>query len=537
MRKVLLTTEYEPVYSLQMADGKLMDLCDGNFIVSHQDELLALSSNRKKKLSLHLMAANMGVPVKVLEHPTKKLFIRTIKENNFDDIGFSTIVPSLEKVEEMIKICRKFSPTSRIIIGGHGVDHEKARNIGADIICRGDGISFMQKLMGTETKGFHHPALPFRHTLKSLRRIPYSNKLAEESLVILCGVGCPMGCEYCPATSFYDRKRFSFMDGPSLVETILRLKEKHPKANFFLWDQDFLLDKKRAIYFGQAIQTYNSKCTNEEDIITWATQASIKTISSFDYDELFDYGCRFLAIGVENSEELWEKRKGEEPHKLFRKLHERGIGSFAFFIIGWENHDTQRTYEEVNYLLSLDPTINHFTLLTPEPGTAFYKELKEQNRLLDLPPRCFNYGTLLFKHPLITSEEAKAAFTHAYKSGTKKLGATILRVLKIKFYGYRYATNRFGADSVTALAFKNEIRGMLPILYLIPFYYPKGESKRLCMNLRKEAKLLDMKLDLKTCIKSLILNVIFSYKKILWSLFGVPLEKWKQSEYNYPNQQ
>ncbi len=533
MRKVLLTTEYEPEYGIRMADGKLLDLCDGSFIVTFQDELLALSTDRQQKLSLHLMAANMRVPVKVLEHPTIELFSRIVQEEKFDDIGFTVLVPSLEKVAKMVEICRQVSPSSRIILGGHGVDHKQVEKLGADIICRGEGISFMQKLLGIESSEFKHPPLPYHHTLKILRGIPWWNKLAEENLVVLCGAGCPMGCEYCPATTFYDHIRISFLDGVSLAKLMIKLKNKHPKSIFFLWDQDFLLDKKRVIQLGKAIEAHNNKCTKGEDVITWSTQASIQTISRFDSDELFNYGCRFLCIGVEASEELWEKRKGKEPKILFNELHERGIGTFAFFIIGWENHDMQRIYEEVDYLLSLNPTINHFTLLTPEPGTAYYMELKNQDRLLDIPPRCFNYATLQFKHPFITPQDANIAINDAYKMGTKKLGAAILRILKVKLDGYRYATEHFGMDSVLAHRFKNEVRGLLPFTYLMPFYYPSGRSYHLSRILRKNAAILGIKIDLSLLVQSLALNAILGYKKIVWNLFGTPLEKWKPAEYNY----
>ena len=137
MSRLLLTTEYDPDYVIAAADGSPVDLCDGSYIVTYQDGLLALSCNREQKLGLHLVAANAGVPTTLLEHPTLSMFTRLVREGKFDVIGFSVLVPSLEKTAEMIEICRAESPRSRIVLGGHGVEHDSAGQVGADLICRG----------------------------------------------------------------------------------------------------------------------------------------------------------------------------------------------------------------------------------------------------------------------------------------------------------------------------------------------------------------------------------------------------------------
>ena len=80
MSRLLLTTEYDPDYVIAAADGSPVDLCDGSFIVTYQDGLLALACNREQKLGLHLVAANAGVPTTLLEHPTLAMFTRAVRE-------------------------------------------------------------------------------------------------------------------------------------------------------------------------------------------------------------------------------------------------------------------------------------------------------------------------------------------------------------------------------------------------------------------------------------------------------------------------
>ena len=286
---MLLTTEYDPDYVIRMADGSHLDLCDGSYIVTFQDKLLALSADRQQKLGTHLLAANAGIPVTLLEHPSLSLFKQTLSREHFDYVGFSTIVPALEKIEKMIQICREASPHSKIILGGHGVEHDYATRLDADYVCRGEGIAYLQKLFDTNVEDFRHPVLPYHHTLKALRGIPGVNTMGEENLVVCCGAGCPMDCEYCPASSFYDRKSFKFLNGESLWSVIFSLKTRYPNANFFLWDQDFLIDRKRVRLVGEAIYAYNQNCTDGKRLITWSAQASVRSLSHYDLDDLFRY--------------------------------------------------------------------------------------------------------------------------------------------------------------------------------------------------------------------------------------------------------
>ncbi len=184
------------------------------------------------------------------------------------------------------------------------------------MVCEGDGISFMQKLYGARSDRFVHPILPFRHTLKVLIDSPILGRFAgQRSYVIACSAGCPMGCDYCPASSFYGKKRITYLGGKRLFAIMRELKKETPDAGFFLWDQDFLMDRERYRTFGQAVKRYNENRGEEGGMLDWSSQVSIHTLSKVDLDELADFGCRFLAIGIEMSSEKYAKRRGAIPRR------------------------------------------------------------------------------------------------------------------------------------------------------------------------------------------------------------------------------
>ena len=533
--KILLTTEYEPEYVIRMPDGSALDLCDAAQIVTYHDKLLSLSATRQQKLGLHLMAANAGCPVTVLEHPTKEMFEQAVADGDYDYIGFNVLVPALERVEEMIKTCRRLSPKSEIILGGHGVEHPYAREIGADHVCRGEGMAFLHELLGTQTEQFRHPILPFRLNMKAFRGIPGSEALASEHIVVCLGAGCSAGCEYCPASSFYDRAVFDFLDADGLLENLFAIKEKHPNATVAFWDQDFLRDKKRAQRVGEAIAAYNRARTDGTGLITWTAQVSIQTVSRYDLDDLYRYGCRFLSIGIESSEERWSKRKGCDPQKLFAGLGKRGIGTFGFFILGWEHHDVARIESEADFLLSLEPTVSHFTLLTPEPGTKQYKRMEEEGRLLDLPPHCFSYASLQFDHPLVSAEQAQRAINDAYRRATETLGPWVLRAVELQCNGLRYARQTYGTTSPTALQFERNLRGLQPMLYLRRSLYPAGIATSMAKALRGELQSLGIRKTAKTLIRAGMLNTIISAAGTSWRLRGLRKDNWKPTITHYKN--
>ena len=69
--------------------------------------------------ALRMLQANIDAPCTVLDYPRLDDFIREIRENDYDIVGISSIVPNTGKVKKMCEVIREHRPGATIVVGGH----------------------------------------------------------------------------------------------------------------------------------------------------------------------------------------------------------------------------------------------------------------------------------------------------------------------------------------------------------------------------------------------------------------------------------
>src|SRR5256885_11251112 len=111
-----------------------------------------------------MLQANIKAPCTVLDFPGREDFVRELRAYQYDVVGISSIIVNLGKVKEMCRMVRELSPQSTIIIGGHVAALEDlSKRVDADMIVRGEGISWMRRYLGgNENAPIRHPAIVFR---------------------------------------------------------------------------------------------------------------------------------------------------------------------------------------------------------------------------------------------------------------------------------------------------------------------------------------------------------------------------------------
>src|ERR1035441_2837932 len=68
---------------------------------------------------LMFIQANIHARCTCLDFPTLERFVQEIRNNQYDIIGISAILPNLRKVQTMCDLIREHLPEARIVIGGH----------------------------------------------------------------------------------------------------------------------------------------------------------------------------------------------------------------------------------------------------------------------------------------------------------------------------------------------------------------------------------------------------------------------------------
>ena len=149
-------------------------------------------------LGLHLIAQNISAKTTLLENPSAKDFAQEVQKQ-YDIVGIYFVIPFFSKALEMCKIVHKYSSQSKIALGGPGVQclshptgKEEELSGLVNYVCRGEGISFLRKLLGeTEDR-------PVTQDLPLGTVVPFRCKFfSRYSLAIISALGCTNSCEFC----------------------------------------------------------------------------------------------------------------------------------------------------------------------------------------------------------------------------------------------------------------------------------------------------------------------------------------------------
>jgi hypothetical protein len=139
-------------------------------------------------------------------------------------------------------------------------------------------------------------------------------------------------------------------------------------------------------------------------------------------------GCRALLIGFESLDAdtlgAMHKPVNLRPNTrnfrdAIRKIHDHGIAIVGCFIFGADTQDRDVFKRTVDFVLENEIDAVQMTLETPLPGTAFYRQMVEENRLLltDYPADWKHYNIFepVFRMKHMTPREVYEGLLWAYR--------------------------------------------------------------------------------------------------------------------------
>jgi radical SAM superfamily enzyme YgiQ (UPF0313 family) len=153
-------------------------------------------------------------------------------------------------------------------------------------------------------------------------------------------------------------------------------------------------------------------------------------------EELLDLmrksGCVYLLIGFESvsGNALYDIRKRhnnpERYDALVSTLHDKKIVVQGCFIFGFD-HDTLEVFDQtVEAVDNLKIDIPRYAVYTPYPGTALFKRLKQENRLLHENWYYYDTQHAVFRPKQMSPEQLDKGFIEAYRK-TFRIRAVLRR--------------------------------------------------------------------------------------------------------------
>ncbi len=407
-----------------------------------------------------MIQANISAPCTVLDFPSREAFANELKAQRYDIVGISSIIVNVGKVREMCRMVRELSPNSEIVIGGHVTAlPDIEQKVDADHFVRGEGIAWMRRHLGEDEQApLKHPMIKSGFGRRFLG-VPIPDWGNSTAATIIPSVGCPMGCNFCTTSSFFGGKgnyTDFFGSGDELFEVMRESETKLKTKSFFVMDENFLLNRKRAMQL-------LARMKQEKKSWEFNVFSSANAIKKYTMQDLIELGVSWIWMGLESPRSGYDKLKNTRTLDLTSELRAHGIRVLGSSIVGLEHHTPENMVEEIEYAVRHNTDFHQFMLYTPVPGTPLHRQVREQGRLLDVDlADIHGQFKFNFQHPAISRDDSKRFLDYAFQRDFDENGPSMYRICRTTFEGWkRYCKH---ADERIRKRFEREA-AVLKIIY------------------------------------------------------------------------
>jgi hypothetical protein len=247
--------------------------------------------------------------------------------------------------------------------------------------------------------------------------------------------GCKFRCSFC-CVSALCQGQVGHKTVEQVIALIKRLQAKYKVITFI--DNNIYSDPAYAKQLFTAIKPLKIK---------WIANCSIDIAANEPVLKLArESGCQALLVGYEISNYSLEKAQGEKFAlaeryvELTKRIHKTGIRVEGHFIIGFDSDRPQDLLKYWRCCFRIFPHWTSLSVLTPLPGTRLYRELLEEERILNLNWRNYScywpvFQAKHFSHTLLSWLHPALFFIFLFT--TCRAGMFLLLILVATVLGSR----------------------------------------------------------------------------------------------------
>lgn len=207
--------------------------------------------------------------------------------------------------------------------------------------------------------------------------------------------GCPYDCPFCTVTPYFGRTfRYRKPD-----DVLAELASFEPGLMVFL-DDNILGDPERARPILKGMAGMGLK---------WGGQANLRFAEDLEMVKLLaDSGCIGIFVGLESADGKYAnlpKTAGcSSQADLIKRIRDTGVVVEASVIFGFDDHDEGIFERTARYLENCGASLPTFHILTPYPGTALFRQFKDEGRLLHTDWERYNHGQVVYRPKQMSPE-------------------------------------------------------------------------------------------------------------------------------------
>ncbi|TFF96015.1 MAG: radical SAM protein [Promethearchaeota archaeon] len=376
----------------------------------------------------------------------EKSFVR--KLNRADIVAITSMTPQIDHALEVAEMAKKQGCTT--ILGGYQptlAPDYVAKHDFVDFTVRGEGEHTFKELVdyvndnrkGVELKdikgvSYLNSKGQIRHNEDrplecNLDNFPLPRRdLLDDKLYIYLGArvqqletsrGCPHNCKFCCIIKMWkDPSQHIVYRSKSVPRIMREIYDIDFKNDFiFFCEDNFTIQVKRTKKILDTI--IKSGVPNK---IYLSCQSRIDTLHRNPWliDLMHKAGMRQVFLGIESvhQQSLNAMNKRNTTPKMTRKvvdmLHDRGISIFGGIIIGYPGETKKMVRQTIQFARSLNLTCMQFTPITAFPGTDFYKEMEQKDRITSRNYKHYDLFHTMMDTDQLTHREMYRLVAEAY---------------------------------------------------------------------------------------------------------------------------
>ncbi len=373
------------------------------------------------------------------EHYDVQIIDEAMTDLDFDQpvdlVGITCMTPLAPRAYEIAGEFRQRGVP--VVMGGIHVSYMTDEALRyADTVVVGEGENIWPKVLEDFERGqmqrvYRSCQLPELTKLRPPRRDLLTGKYFVDT--VQTGRGCPINCNFCSVTAF-NGSRYRVREIDDIIDEINSIKSKR----LFIIDDNIVGAGPRYIKRAKELFDRMADCGKE-----WAGQTCLNIV---EHDDLLKSaqrsGCKGFLIGFESLDpatiDAMHKPVNLRPDTrnfadAIKKIHDHGMAIVGCFIFGSDGQTKDAFRRTIDFVLENGIDAVQLSLETPLPGTAFYKQMQAENRLLltDFPNDWRRYTLFepVFEMRGMTPAEAWEGLQDAYAE-VSSFGASLKRGLR-----------------------------------------------------------------------------------------------------------
>lgn len=304
---------------------------------------------------------------------------------------------------------------SYVLLGGlHVTSLPEEAALHADTIFLGPGEETFPQFLRDFRR--QRPKKVYCSSVRTLEKIPPIRRdlikrkryLVPNSIVVTRG--CPHHCSFCYKDAFFEGGRGFYTQ---IVDDALAEIERLPGRHLYFLDDHLLGNAKFASALFEGMRGMNR--------VFQAASTVDAVLRGNLIEQAAAAGLRSLFVGFEtfSPANLLQSNKKQNLEKDYtravERLHSLGIMINGSFVFGLDHDDKDVFKRTVEWGIRNSITTATYHVLTPYPGTALFKEMEEQNRIMTRNWDLYDTRNVVYRTSNLTATELKNGYDWAYK--------------------------------------------------------------------------------------------------------------------------